>query len=103
MKLLKNAYLSIPAFEYVLLFLLILIKEEVVRLACNFLGSVFNPHLNNGIKLAILRLSGKVDNFIGKFMISQIGFVSTSAPSFKNLGDISSIPGTLETSRQLIY
>ena len=33
-------------------------------------------------------------------MISQIGFVNTSAPSFKNLEGISSIPGTLETSRQ---
>ena len=33
-------------------------------------------------------------------MISQIGFVNTSVPSFKNLGDISSIPGALETSRQ---
>ena len=33
-------------------------------------------------------------------MISQIGFVNTAAPYFKNLEDISFIPGGLETSRQ---
>ena len=47
-----------------------------------------------------MNLHGKVDNFIDKFMISQIGFFNTSTPSFKNLGDISSIPGALETSRR---
>ena len=47
-------------------------------------------------------LSGEEDNFIDKLMMSQIGFVNTLAPSLKNVEDISSIPGALETSRQRI-
>ena len=59
-----------------------------------------DPFLNSGVSLAILHLSGKVDSFIDKLIISQIGFSNTSALSFKNLGDISSISGALETSKQ---
>ena len=59
-----------------------------------------DPFLNSGVSLAILHLSGKVDSFTDKFIISQIGFANTSVPSFKNLGDISSFPGDLETSKQ---
>lgn len=59
-----------------------------------------DPFLISGDSLAMLHLSGKVGSFIDKFIISQIGFSNTSAPSFKNLGDISSIPGSLETSKQ---
>ena len=83
-----------------MLFLIIWIKHEVVRLVCGFQDPSLILFLNNGINLAILHLSGKVDNFIDKFMISQIGFVNTAAPYFKNLEDISFIPGGLETSRQ---
>ena len=57
-------------------------------------------NMNCFFNLAILHLSGKVDSFIDKLMISELGFASTSAPSFKNLEGISSIPGALETSKQ---
>ena len=59
-----------------------------------------DPLLNSGVSLAILHLSGKVDSFIDKLIISQIGLANTYAPSFKNLGDISSIPVALETSKE---
>ena len=56
--------------------------------------------LNSSTSLAILHLSGKVASFIDKLIVSQIGLANISAPSFKNLGYISSIPGALETSEQ---
>ena len=65
-----------------------------------FLGSVLDTRLNSGVSLAILHLSGKNDSFIDKLIISQLGFGNTSVPSFKNLEDISYIPGALETSKQ---
>ena len=59
-----------------------------------------DPFLNSRVSLVILHLSGKVDSFIDKLIMSQIGFANTSAPSFKNPRDISSIPRALETSKQ---
>ena len=59
------------------------------------MGSALAPFLNIGFNLAILRFSGKVDNFIDKFLIFLKGRVNTSAPSLRNFDEISSIPPTL--------
>ena len=63
-------------------------KRRSSEIGLKFLEFVFKPFLNSGVNLAIFHLSGKVDNFIDKFMTSKIPFVNTSAPSFKNLQDI---------------
>ena len=56
---------------------------ESNEIGLKFLGSVFDPFLNSGVSLAILNLSGKVDSFIDKLVISQIVFINTCASSFK--------------------
>ena len=62
------------------------------------MGSVLAPFLNIGFNLAILHFSGKVDNFIDKFIFLK-GRASTSAPSLRNFAGIWSIPSALLVSR----
>ena len=51
------------------------------------------------VNLVVLYSSGKVDNFIDKFIILRKGRANTSAPSFRNFAVIWSIPEALLVSR----
>ena len=63
------------------------------------MGSVLAPFLNIGFNLAILHSSGKVDNFIDKFIIFLKGRANTSALSLRNFAGIWSIPVASLVSR----
>ena len=63
------------------------------------MGSVHAPFLNIGFNLATLHSSGKVDNFIDKFIIFLKQRVNTSALSYRNVAGIESIPVALLVSR----
>ena len=62
------------------------------------MGSVLAPFLNIGFNLAILHSSGKVDNFIDKFILFLKGKANTSAQSLRNFAGIWSIPAALLAS-----
>ena len=63
-------------------------KREIGRW---FLGSVFDPFLNNAFNFAILQGSGNVEWEIERFIIWEIGFANTSAPSLIKIPDSLSI------------
>ena len=52
-----------------------------------FLGSVFEPLLNNGFNLAILQSFPNVEYFIDRLEIWERGLAKIVVPSFKNLPD----------------
>ena len=63
------------------------------------MGSVLAPILNIGFNLAISHYSGKVDNFIDKFIIFVKGRANILASSLRSFAGIWSIPVALLVSR----
>ena len=64
------------------------------------MGLVLAPFFNIGLNLAILRSSGKLNNFIDKFIIFLNGRANTSAPFLRNFAETSFIPAALPESRR---